>query len=101
MTIYNLHFITQISQNASLHLQKGMYFWFFCRRAEAEQCIMMATKIIGPAIDGSFDSGYNWCIEQVKSSQYMELAHNLDIDKAIGFLKQKDFQQVCFDWNLW
>lgn len=62
---------------------------------------MMATKIIGPAIDGSFDSGYNWCIEQVKSSQYMELAHNLDIDKAIGFLKQKDFQQVCFDWNLW
>jgi len=24
----------------------------------------------------------------------MELAHSLDIDKAIGFLKQKDFQQV-------
>jgi intraflagellar transport protein 88 len=55
----------------------------------------MAAKIIAPAIDASYTVGYNWCIEQVKSSQYMELAHSLDIDKAIGFLKQKDFQQVC------
>lgn len=55
---------------------------------------MMATKIIAPAIDNTFEVGYNWCIKQVQSSQYMELAHNLDIDKAIGFLKQKDFQQA-------
>jgi len=55
---------------------------------------MMAAKIISPVIDSSYTAGYNWCIEQVKASQYMELAHSLDIDKAIGFLKQKDFQQV-------
>ena len=55
---------------------------------------MMAAKIISPVIDSSYTAGYNWCIEQVKSSQYMDLAHSLDIDKAIGFLKQKDFQQV-------
>ena len=34
------------------------------------------------------------CIDQVKGSQYMELAHSLEIDKAIGYLKEKDFQQV-------
>ena len=55
---------------------------------------MMAAKIISPVIDSTYTAGYNWCIEQVKSSQYMDLAHSLDIDKAIGFLKQKDFQQV-------
>ena len=65
-----------------------------CSRSQAEQCIMMAAKIIAPVIDSSYTVGYNWCIDQVKSSQYMELAHSLDIDKAIGFLKQKDFQQV-------
>jgi len=54
----------------------------------------MAAKIISPVVESSYTAGYNWCIEQVKSSQYMELAHSLDIDKAIGFLKQKDFQQV-------
>jgi len=63
-------------------------------KTEAEQCIMMAAKIISPVIDMSYTDGYNWCIDQVKSSQYMDLAHSLDIDKAIGFLKQKDFQQV-------
>jgi len=65
-----------------------------CSKSEAEQCIMMAAKIISPVVESSYTAGYNWCIEQVKSSQYMELAHSLDIDKAIGFLKQKDFQQV-------
>lgn len=38
------------------------------------------------------------CTEQVKSSQYLDLAHDLEIDKAIMFLKQKDFNQVwCSD----
>lgn len=55
----------------------------------------MASKIISPAVENSFSAGYDWCIDQVKSSQYMELAHTLEIDKAIGFLKQKDFQQVA------
>jgi len=61
---------------------------------------MMAAKIISPVIDLTYTAGYNWCIEQVKSSQYMELAHSLDIDKAIGFLKQKDFQQVILFLSL-
>ena len=61
---------------------------------------MMAAKIISPVIDLTYTAGYNWCIEQVKSSQYMELAHSLDIDKAIGFLKQKDFQQVILSLSL-
>jgi len=34
------------------------------------------------------------CNDQVKLSQYLDLAHSLEIDKAIGYLRQKDFQQV-------
>ena len=64
------------------------------KKNEAERCIMMATKIISPAIENSFTAGYDWCIDQVKNSQYMDLAHSLEIDKAIGYLKHKDFQQA-------
>nr|KAG5694497.1 hypothetical protein BaRGS_014228 [Batillaria attramentaria] len=64
------------------------------RHYEAERCIKYAVKIISPAIEGSFSDGYDWCIEQVKNSQYLELAHDLEIDKAIMFLKLKDFQQA-------
>ncbi|KAJ8314795.1 hypothetical protein KUTeg_006945 [Tegillarca granosa] len=64
------------------------------RKYEAENCIKTAAKIISPAIESTFSSGYDWCIEQVKNSQYIDLAHDLEIDKAIMFLKQKDFNQA-------
>ncbi|GFS10276.1 intraflagellar transport protein 88 homolog [Elysia marginata] len=61
------------------------------RKYEAERCIKYAAKIISPAIESSFSDGYDWCIEMVKNSQYIDLAHDLEIDKAIMFLKQKNF----------
>ncbi|ESO03760.1 hypothetical protein HELRODRAFT_79910 [Helobdella robusta] len=64
------------------------------KTGEAESCLMMAAKIISGSISTSYAAGYDWCINQVKSSTYMNLAHDLEIDKAIGFLKQKDFQQA-------
>ncbi|KAH9525201.1 Intraflagellar transport protein 88 [Bulinus truncatus] len=64
------------------------------RKYEAERCIKYAAKIISPAIEPTFSDGYDWCIEMVKNSQYLDLAHDLEIDKAIMFLKQKDFAQA-------
>lgn len=34
------------------------------------------------------------CVDMVKSSQYVELANDLEINKAISYLRQKDFNQV-------
>ncbi|KAL5010279.1 hypothetical protein ScPMuIL_012584 [Solemya velum] len=64
------------------------------RKYEAENCIKTGAKIISPAIENSFAEGYDWCVETVKNSQHMDLAHDLEIDKAIMFLKQKDFNQA-------
>ncbi|XP_041354058.1 intraflagellar transport protein 88 homolog isoform X2 [Gigantopelta aegis] len=64
------------------------------KKYEAEHCIKTAAKIISPAIEATFSQGYDWCIDQVKNSQYLDLSHDLEIDKAIMFLKQKDFQQA-------
>lgn len=36
------------------------------------------------------------CVEVVKASQYVELANDLEINKAITYLRQKDFNQVSF-----
>lgn len=33
-------------------------------------------------------------MEVVKASQYVELANDLEINKAITYLRQKDFNQV-------
>uniref|UniRef100_A0A3Q3FHF0 Intraflagellar transport protein 88 homolog n=1 Tax=Labrus bergylta TaxID=56723 RepID=A0A3Q3FHF0_9LABR len=60
----------------------------------AEKYIMTAAKLIAPAIETSFVTGFDWCVEMVKSSQYVELANDLEINKAITYLRQKDFNQA-------
>ncbi|XP_064628608.1 intraflagellar transport protein 88 homolog isoform X2 [Lineus longissimus] len=64
------------------------------RKSQAERNIKTAAKIIAPAIESSFAAGYDWCVEQVRMSPYVDLAHDLEIDKAIMYLKQKDFNQA-------
>ncbi|XP_065751898.1 intraflagellar transport protein 88 homolog isoform X7 [Phocoena phocoena] len=64
------------------------------RKAMAEKYIMTAAKLIAPVIETSFAVGYDWCVEVVKASQYVELANDLEINKAIMYLRQKDFNQA-------
>uniref|UniRef100_A0A669CW72 Intraflagellar transport protein 88 homolog n=1 Tax=Oreochromis niloticus TaxID=8128 RepID=A0A669CW72_ORENI len=60
----------------------------------AEKYIMTAAKLIAPAIETLFATGFDWCVDMVKSSQYVELANDLEINKAITYLRQKDFNQA-------
>ncbi|XP_074642143.1 intraflagellar transport protein 88 homolog [Tubulanus polymorphus] len=64
------------------------------RKSEAERCIKTAAKMIAPVIETTFAAGYDWCVDQVKMSLYVDLAHDLEIDKGIMYLKQKDFNQA-------
>lgn len=45
-------------------------------------------------IESSFAVGFDWCIERVKESLYSELASELEITKALTFLKQNDVPRV-------
>ncbi|XP_062258542.1 intraflagellar transport protein 88 homolog isoform X1 [Platichthys flesus] len=60
----------------------------------AEKYIMTAAKLIAPTIETTFATGFDWCVDMVKSSQYVELANDLEINKAITYLRQKDFNQA-------
>uniref|UniRef100_A0A673BHC5 Intraflagellar transport protein 88 homolog n=1 Tax=Sphaeramia orbicularis TaxID=375764 RepID=A0A673BHC5_9TELE len=60
----------------------------------AEKYIMTAAKLIAPVIESSFATGFDCCVDMVKSSQYVELANDLEINKAITYLRQKDFNQA-------
>uniref|UniRef100_A0A674D7Q5 Intraflagellar transport protein 88 homolog n=1 Tax=Salmo trutta TaxID=8032 RepID=A0A674D7Q5_SALTR len=64
------------------------------RKALAEKFIMTSAKLIAPAIEATFAAGFDWCVDMVKSSQYVELANDLEINKAITYLRQRDFKQA-------
>lgn len=48
-----------------------------------------------------FVSVYVRCVDVVKSSQYTELADDLEIIKAVTYLRQKDFNQVTEPIQKW
>lgn len=63
------------------------------RRALAERTIVQAAKVIAPAIqEGNFSAGFDWCVSQVKQSSYVELANDLEIHKALTYLKEHSFE---------
>jgi len=67
---------------------------FDFRRRFAEHVIVTAAKIVGNNSDGDFVGGYEWCIEQVRNSTYLELASGLEIQKAIAYLREDNFPKV-------
>ncbi|MEE6472719.1 hypothetical protein FKM82_009699 [Ascaphus truei] len=80
--------VIEAIKNDSLHQMERE------RKALAEKYIMTAAKLTAPAIETSFAVGYDWCVEVVKASPYVELANDLEINKAITYLRQKDFNQA-------
>ncbi|XP_030800002.1 intraflagellar transport protein 88 homolog isoform X3 [Camarhynchus parvulus] len=64
------------------------------RKSLAEEYIMTAAKLIAPAIETSFAVGYDWCVDAVKDSHYVELANDLEINKATTYLRQQNFNQA-------
>ncbi|XP_060764388.1 intraflagellar transport protein 88 homolog isoform X2 [Neoarius graeffei] len=64
------------------------------RKALAEKYIMTSAKLISPAIESTFSAGFDWCVDMVKGSQYVELANDLEINKAITYMRQRNLSQA-------
>jgi len=63
------------------------------RKTLAERSIVQAAKMIAPYIeDRNFSAGFDWCVNQVKQSPYGELASDLEIHKALTYLKEHSFE---------
>ena len=62
---------------------------------------MLAAKLIAPAVDGgqtdasgAVSQGYDWVVEMLKTSAHPEIASELEIAKAISYLKSKEFAKA-------
>ena len=63
------------------------------RKTLAERTIVQAAKMIAPYIEEhNFSAGFDWCVNQVKQSTYGELASDLEIHKALTYLKEHSFE---------
>lgn len=64
------------------------------RKHEAEWCILIAAKLIAPVMGETFSHGYEWCVDQIRNSQYSDLANDLEINKAVKHLRKREFNEA-------
>ncbi|XP_033225474.1 intraflagellar transport protein 88 homolog [Belonocnema kinseyi] len=61
-------------------------------KLEAEKSILNAANLIAPVIEDTLTAGFAWCVDAIKSSAYSTLAADLEINKAMVFLHNRETQ---------
>ncbi|CRK98321.1 CLUMA_CG011683, isoform A [Clunio marinus] len=61
---------------------------------QAQRSILVTVNLISSVIENNFNDGYTWCVETIKYSGFSKLATELEINKALIFLKLDDVNQA-------
>ncbi|XP_059217993.1 intraflagellar transport protein 88 homolog isoform X2 [Stomoxys calcitrans] len=64
------------------------------RKNNEKRAITMIVDLISPIIEENYNDGYNWCIEVIKTSNLSWLASELELNKALVYLRQNDVNQA-------
>lgn len=63
-------------------------------KSQAQRSILVTVNLISSVIENNFNDGYTWCVETIKYSGFSKLATELEINKALIFLKLDDVNQA-------
>lgn len=64
------------------------------KQNQAQKYILTAARLIAPVLGGTCMEGYDWIVELLKDQQYVALANEMEMDRAIQHLHKQDFGQV-------
>lgn len=77
------------------HIRNDSFFVVETKQRQlAKKNILMAANLIASVIEENFNEGYTWCVEIIKNSNYALLANELELNKAIMYLKQHEVNQA-------
>jgi len=64
------------------------------KQNQAQKYILTAARLIAPVLGGTCMEGYDWVVELLKDQQYVALANEMEMDRAIQHLHKQDFGQA-------
>ena len=64
------------------------------KRKEEIRLIINAEKLIAPEIENDIIDAYDWILEKLKASSYPEVESEVEIFKAMAFLKKKEIERA-------
>lgn len=57
------------------------------------RCITNAAQLISEKIErGGYESGFDWCVEQLRQAGHIKLANEVELAKASKFMSNKEFE---------
>ena len=66
----------------------------YARRKKRDRYLMLAAKLMAPVAESTVHNGYEWIVQLIKEGPYADLAPEIEIAKAIGYLKTKAFDKA-------
>ncbi|EGR28423.1 hypothetical protein IMG5_176090 [Ichthyophthirius multifiliis] len=63
------------------------------KKRQAIEILVKSAKLIAPVIEEDIIDGYNWIIETLKTSNFPEVEAEVEISKAMAFLKSKNMEK--------
>lgn len=82
------HYIIDHLKNDSLFVLENK------QKSLAKKNILMSANLISSIIEENFNDGYTWCVENIKNSNHSSLTIELELNKAVMYLKQRDIYQA-------
>eukprot|EP00026_Physarum_polycephalum_P003100 Phypoly_transcript_03109.p1 GENE.Phypoly_transcript_03109~~Phypoly_transcript_03109.p1 ORF type:complete len:509 (+),score=79.93 Phypoly_transcript_03109:68-1594(+) len=64
------------------------------RQKVMDHAIIMAGQLIAPVIERDPPTGFDWVVECLRSSNCNDLANDMEIAKALNYMKHKDFEKA-------
>ena len=64
------------------------------RKKEVDTVILTSAQLLAPVILTDYAAGYDWVIETLTNNNCLDLANQLEVAKAITFMKKKQFDKV-------
>lgn len=64
------------------------------QRDKAYKYITIAAKLMAPVIESTVLAGYDWVLEALKAAEFPTIESEIEISKAIHFIKKKEFDKA-------
>eukprot|EP01105_Mastigella_eilhardi_P028360 TRINITY_DN927_c2_g1_i2.p1 TRINITY_DN927_c2_g1~~TRINITY_DN927_c2_g1_i2.p1 ORF type:complete len:615 (-),score=207.57 TRINITY_DN927_c2_g1_i2:78-1922(-) len=64
------------------------------KQKEVDMVIINCAQLIAPAIEKDYAVGYDWVVNELSNRNCIDLANQLEVAKALSFMKKKNFDKA-------
>ena len=64
------------------------------RQKLSKKYVAIAAKLVAPVVDTDIVAGFQWVVETLRAQSHFELATEMEIAKALYYMRSRQFEQA-------